>query len=388
MLVTAFLFLSYGASPFQAYFALFHEPFATLRGFGYSLVRASPLALIALGTIVSWRSGFSYLGFEGCFVIGAAATGWLALADGAGRAHRPASVFSFFCRSQSYSAFVAGGAWAGLVGVVRARLGGNEVLISLMSNYVAIFFLQYLVSGPMRAPGSLPETPLLPRATWLPFILPGTRAHAGILIAIAAAALVWMLLQKMPLGYELIVTGFNPFGRALRRHRRGTADRAGRIFCRRTRRACGNGGSARLAAPADGRNQRRRGFRRNHRGAARAAQSARGDSHRAAVRRHVGRRGRDAAPRQHSFLDHVHPAKPRGAFCAGIRCAALLQNQFFRFLARRTPHAASPRRRPNDRRAVHGSRLLWSRGSRPVCGSRAPCCSRLWAKRSPSKAAC
>jgi simple sugar transport system permease protein len=61
----------------------------------------------------------------------------------------------------------------------------------------------------MRAPGSLPETKLLPRSTWLPFILPGTRAHAGILIAIVAAALVWMLLRKMPLGYELIVTGFN-----------------------------------------------------------------------------------------------------------------------------------------------------------------------------------
>src|ERR1700731_4239375 len=86
MLVTAFLFLSYGASPFQAYFALFHEPFGTLRGFGYSLVRTSPLALIALGTIVSWRSGFAYLGFEGCFVIGASATAWVALltAPGAG----------------------------------------------------------------------------------------------------------------------------------------------------------------------------------------------------------------------------------------------------------------------------------------------------------------
>jgi general nucleoside transport system permease protein len=67
-----------------------------------------------------------------------------------------------------------------------------------------------MVSGPLRAPGSLPETRLLPRNTWLPFILPGTRAHAGILIAISAAALVWTLLQKTPLGYELIVTGFNP----------------------------------------------------------------------------------------------------------------------------------------------------------------------------------
>jgi general nucleoside transport system permease protein len=208
MLVTAFLFLSYGASPFQAYFALFHEPFATLRGFGYSLVRASPLALIALGTIVSWRAGFSYLGFEGCFVIGATAAAWLALLTVPGAPIGPVPFFLFLPLAILF-AFAAGGVWAGLVGLVRARLGGNEVLISLMSNYVAILILQYLVSGPMRAPGSLPETRLLSRNTWLPSILPGTRAHAGILIALAAAGLVWGLLEKMPFGYELIVTGFN-----------------------------------------------------------------------------------------------------------------------------------------------------------------------------------
>jgi len=209
MLVTAFLFLSYDASPFQAYIALFHEPFATLRGFGYSLVRASPLALIALGTIVSWRSGFSYLGFEGCFVIGATAAGWLALLSAPGSAIGPIPFFLFLPLAISV-AFLAGGLWAGLVGLARAKLGGSEVLISLMSNYVAIFILQYLVSGPLRAPGSLPETRLFPRTSWLPFILPGTRAHAGILIAIAGAALVWLLLKKLPMGYELIVTGFSP----------------------------------------------------------------------------------------------------------------------------------------------------------------------------------
>jgi ABC-type uncharacterized transport system permease subunit len=209
MVITAFLFRLYGASPLAAYYALFHEPFATLRGFGYALLRASPLALIALGTIVSWRSGFAYLGFEGCFVIGASATAWVALlaAPGAGIGPIP---FFLFLPLAILIGFTAAGAWAGLVGLVRARFGGNEVLISLMSNYVAIFILQYLVSGPLRAPGSLPETRLLPRTTWLPFIIPGTRAHSGILIAIAAAGLVWMLLQTMPLGYELIVTGFNP----------------------------------------------------------------------------------------------------------------------------------------------------------------------------------
>ncbi len=88
MLVTSLLFALYGANPLQAYFALFHEPFASLRGFGYTLVRTAPLTLIALGTIVSWRSGFGYLGFEGCFVIGAAATTWLALSTCAFRPGR------------------------------------------------------------------------------------------------------------------------------------------------------------------------------------------------------------------------------------------------------------------------------------------------------------
>jgi simple sugar transport system permease protein len=209
LFLTSFLFISYGANPLQAYVALFHEPFATLRGFGYALVRACPLTLIALGTIVSWRSGLAYLGFEGCFVIGAAAASWLALLtySGAPLAGVPLAVFLPLAILIS---FVAGGAWAGIVGAIRTRLGGNEVLISLMSNYIAIFILQFLVSGPLRAPGSLPETRQLPRTTWLPFILPGTRAHAGILLAVAAAALVWVLLKKMPLGYELIVTGFNP----------------------------------------------------------------------------------------------------------------------------------------------------------------------------------
>ncbi len=203
MAVTSLLFLLYGVEPFRAFAALFHEPFATMRGFGYTLVHAAPLTLIALGTIVSWRSGFGYLGFEGCFVVGAAATAWLALF-----VHPlPSGVFLLLALGLSFS---AGALWAGLVALIRARFGGNEVLISLMTNYVALLMVQYLVSGPMRAPGGVPETALLPRATWLPFILPGTRAHAGILLALLAVLLVWMLLRKTPLGYELIVSGLSP----------------------------------------------------------------------------------------------------------------------------------------------------------------------------------
>lgn len=209
MAIASLLFISYRANPLVAYLALFHEPFATLRGFGYSLVRAAPLTLIALGTIVSWRSGFSYLGFEGCFVIGAASASWFALATAPGARFGPLSPVIFFPCVVMLS-FAAGGLWAGIVGTLRARFGGNEVLISLMMNYVAILIVQYLVSGPMRAPGGLPETDRLPAATWLPFVIPGTRAHAGILLAFVAAILVWMFLRTTALGYEFLVTGLNP----------------------------------------------------------------------------------------------------------------------------------------------------------------------------------
>jgi general nucleoside transport system permease protein len=209
MMIASFLFLDFGAHPIAAYYALFHEPFATLRGFGYAVVKATPLTLIALGTIVAWRSGFLYIGFEGCFTLGAAASAWLALATAQGQWAASLSPFVFFPAAILLS-FLAGALWSGLTGVLRARYGGNEVLISLMSNYVAILIVKYLVAGPMRAPGSLPETDQLPHATWLAFILPGTRAHAGILLAIAAVFLVWMLLRKLPLGFELVVSGLNP----------------------------------------------------------------------------------------------------------------------------------------------------------------------------------
>lgn len=203
------LFAVFHTNPLTAYMTLFGEAFASFRGFGFSLVKAAPLALIALGTIVAWRSGFGYLGFEGCFVIGAtAATAFaLATADTGAIGPLPFLVFLPLCILCS---LVAGGIWAGAVGLLRARFGGNEVLISLMSNYVGILLVQYLISGPMRAPGGLPQSERLPQETWLPFIMPGTRAHAGILIALMAAVFVWTLLKKTPIGFEMIVTGLNP----------------------------------------------------------------------------------------------------------------------------------------------------------------------------------
>jgi simple sugar transport system permease protein len=209
LLVGGLLFLPFKASPMQAYQAMLQQSLGNLKGFGFTLVRATPLIFIALGTIVAWRAGFFYLGFEGALLIGAATTVWLALAAA------PLQPISLPLRALILSAiflasFIAGGLWAAAVGGMRGRFGGNEVIVSLMTNYVAILVVSYLVSGPLRAPGDLPQTPRVPQEMILPFIIPGTRAHAGISVALLAALAIWFLLRKTPLGYELIVSGLSP----------------------------------------------------------------------------------------------------------------------------------------------------------------------------------
>lgn len=207
--VGGLLFLPFGADPFSAYAALFGESFLTWRGFGFTLLKAAPLILIGLGTVVAWRTGFGFLGFEGCVMIGAAAATWVALMVREGQilAGLP---FAAFLPLAILASLIAGGVWSGIVGLFKSRFGGNEVITSLMMNYVALLLVQYLVSGPLREPGGLPQSPRLPRETWLPQLFDGMRANAGILIALAAALVVWALLLRSRIGYEMVVTGLNP----------------------------------------------------------------------------------------------------------------------------------------------------------------------------------
>ncbi|WP_315926635.1 ABC transporter permease [Mesorhizobium sp. SP-1A] len=208
LVIGGLLFLPFGTNPLHAYGALFEAGFATWRGFGFTLVKAAPLILIGLGTICAWRTGFAYLGFEGCLLMGAATATWVALQTVEGGLFGPLP-FAVFLPLAVLVALLTGAVWAGIVGFFKSRFGGNEVITSLMMNYIAIFLVQYLVSGPLRAKGELPASPRLPQETWLPMILDGTRAHAGILIAVFAAVAVWLLLLRSRVGYELVVTGLN-----------------------------------------------------------------------------------------------------------------------------------------------------------------------------------
>ena len=103
---------------------------------------------------------------------------------------------------------LAGGAWAFIPGILRARLGVNEIITTLMLNYVALPWIQYWVFGPWSE-GGFQQTKQFPREAWLPrltdfaSVVPGfggLTVHLGLVFALVAAGVVWLLLERSRLG--------------------------------------------------------------------------------------------------------------------------------------------------------------------------------------------
>ena len=202
------LFGALGKSPLGAMQLIFLEPVSSLRGIAEILVKATPLILIAVGLAVGFRAGVWNIGAEGQFTIGALTGGSVALAV------YPASGW-WLLPAMALAGIAGGMAWAAIVAVLRTRCNTNEILVSLMLTYVAVLLLSALTHGPLRDPDGLnfPESRLFQTA--VPLIIPGTRAHAGFLVALAAVALAWVLLESHVLGFKIKVLGQAPRAAAL-----------------------------------------------------------------------------------------------------------------------------------------------------------------------------
>ncbi len=202
----ALVLLAIGASPLATYVVIFTGPLRDLFGLTEILVRAVPLTLVALGIAISFRSGILNIGAEGQLMLGvlAATAASLALPG------LPAPL----ALPLALAAGALGGAlWGGIAGWLRARLEVNEILSTVMLNYIAAQLYTFLLRGPMIDPDELmtgsgtPQSMRLPRAVWLPRLVPGTRLHTGLLIALVAAFLVWLLLWRTTLGYRMRAAG-------------------------------------------------------------------------------------------------------------------------------------------------------------------------------------
>ncbi len=207
--VCAIVLLAIGASPLATYTTIFTGPFQDLFGISEILVRAVPLILVALGIAISFRSGIINIGAEGQIMVGILASTATALAF----PHLPKAVL---LPMMLLAGVVGGGLWAGIAGILRAKLGVNEILSTVMLNYIAAQFYTYLLRGPMIDPGELetgsgtPQSLRLPVEAWLSRMVPGTRLHTGLILALVLAVGVYFLLWRTTWGYRMRAAGAEP----------------------------------------------------------------------------------------------------------------------------------------------------------------------------------
>ncbi len=211
-----------GDSPLLVYELFFTSAFGSIEGIGYTLFYATPLIFTGLAVAVAFRCGLLNIGAEGQLVVGAFATAWVGLM----LPGWPALLVTLLAM---IAAVVAGGLWAGIPGVLKAKFGAHEVITTIMMNFIAASIVSYLTQYHYRRQGdpileTLPIAektggsvvgPHIPRISALLAPLGiSFPAHVPLnlvfLLAIAACVLVYVFLWKTKWGYELRAVGISP----------------------------------------------------------------------------------------------------------------------------------------------------------------------------------
>lgn len=208
LLIGAIFVLISGHDPIDAYVNLFRGAFGSPYDITETLVQTIPLMLAGLSVAIAFRAGLFNIGAEGQLLVGAVTAG----AVGARFADLPAPLLFPLVL---FAGIGGGAAWGAIAGWLKAARGVNEVITTIMQNYIVVFVMHWLLqNGPMTAPNALgtPASAPIGAGAVLPLIIPNelvplTRLHAGLFLAIAAVVVFWFLLWRTPLGYELRAVG-------------------------------------------------------------------------------------------------------------------------------------------------------------------------------------
>ena len=206
MLIRAVILIAIGADVLKTYLVILTEPLKNKIGITEVLLRMIPLTIVALGITVAYRSGIINIGAEGQMAMGILATTAIALLF----PNLPSAVLIPF----AILAGALGGAfWGFIPGFLKAKLEVSELLSTVMLNYIAAQFYTFFLRGPMLDPAELtmgsgtPQSMRLTRNIDLTRLIPGTRLHSGIFIAIGLAILIYFLLWKTSYGFKMRAAG-------------------------------------------------------------------------------------------------------------------------------------------------------------------------------------
>ena len=192
-----------GAPVLEAYAQMFLTPFSSRFNTVETGVKAAPLILTGLAVAVAFRAKFWNIGAEGQLLAGAMAAAFIG-----GRASLPDAALEplmILCGA------AAGAAWALLPAFLRTRYKVDDVVTTLLLNFVMFYAMTALLDGPWKDPLSgYPDSPDIRPEAEFPVLLRATRLHLGILIAVVAAFLVWFVMNRTVLGFAIKAVGENP----------------------------------------------------------------------------------------------------------------------------------------------------------------------------------
>ncbi|WP_347268220.1 ABC transporter permease [Paracoccus sp. (in: a-proteobacteria)] len=178
--------------------------FSDLRSVSEVLLKAVPLILIGAGLCVAFRANMWNIGAEGQFYAGAV------LATLVGTSFSGLNAWVYVPLVMLAGA-LGGFLWSGIAGWLKVRFGASEIVTTIMLNYIALIGTSWLVTGPMRdAKAAYPQSARLFRDAYIPDLIPGTRLHIGLAVALVLAVVLYVYLYRSSSGYALRVVGINP----------------------------------------------------------------------------------------------------------------------------------------------------------------------------------
>ncbi len=203
LILSAIPILIAGGELWKSYFYLFYGALGTRFNLLETFVKASPLLLTGLAVAFAFRAKFWNIGAEGQLLAGALAATVLGISL---KSVPPVMVLPMVI----VAGFLAGGLWAFIPAILKTKLKVDDVVSSLLLNYVMIHIMGALLFGPLQQPGSSwPRSSEICAAAKYPILMPRSRFHMGILIALLAVLVIWFINNKTTFGYQNKAVGVN-----------------------------------------------------------------------------------------------------------------------------------------------------------------------------------
>jgi simple sugar transport system permease protein len=200
-----------GANVIEAYTVLFASALDSKFNIVETIVKAAPLVLTGLAVAVAFRAKFWNIGAEGQFLLGAMAAVFVGTQEGL----PPWSLVPLMI----LCGILAGGLWAVLPAILKTRFKVDDVVTTLLLNFIVFYAMMALLDGPWKDPLSgYPDSPDILMEAEYPILLQATRLHLGVLLAAVAALFVWWLMRFTTLGFAIRAVGENPRAAAYAGH--------------------------------------------------------------------------------------------------------------------------------------------------------------------------